>query len=213
MLSTTENKPRVRSVLLNSVLMLTLLIASASFPTHVLAASEYTMTDLGTLGGSNSFPYGINQAGKVVGYSHIAGDAETHAFVWDSGVMTDLGTLGGTYSTPFAFNNTGKAINEAGQVIGYSTITGNTSYHAFVWNSGVMADLTLGGSYSFPTAINEAGQVVGQSNLEGDTSNHAFLWDSGVMTDLGTLGGSESYPVAINEAGQVIGYSTTEGGQ
>jgi len=192
-------------------------LAMVSTPQTVRAAgpsaNAYTLTDLGTLGGSNSSAYGINNAGEIVGYSHITGDAETHAFVWNSGVMTDLGTLGGNYSSPYAGNNTGKAINEAGQVIGVSNIAGNASYYGFVWDSGVMTELTLGGSSSQTNAINQAGQVIGQSYLAGDTSNHAFLWDSGVMTDLGTLGGSDSYPVAINEVGQVIGYSTTAGGQ
>jgi probable HAF family extracellular repeat protein len=116
--------------------------------------------------------------------------------------MTDLGTLGGNHSHTVA-------INEAGQVIGLSTLADDVSQHAFVWDDGVMTDLgTLGGSYTQPTAINEAGQVLGLSYLAGDASRHAFVWEDGVMTDLSTLGGSYSYPVAINEAGQVIGLST-----
>jgi len=113
--------------------------------------------------------------------------------------MTDLGTLGGSISQPVA-------INEAGQVMGYSQTVGGTQ-HAFVWDMGVMSDLTLGGSNSYAYAINEAGRVLGQSSLAGDASFRAFVWDSGVMTELGTLGGSNSQPVAINESGQVTGYS------
>ena len=51
------------------------------------------MTDLGTLGGSYSYPMAINEAGQIIGYSGTAGNAEQHAFVWQGGVMTNLGTL------------------------------------------------------------------------------------------------------------------------
>ena len=199
---TTKSKLRMMSALLNIMLMLTLLIGSAAFPTNVLATAPYTLTDLGTLGGNSSFAYAINEVGQVIGYSTIAGSQQQHAFVWESGVMTDLGTLGGSYSGAFA-------INEAGQVIGNAqTVLGEQ--HAFVWESGVMTDLgTLGGSRSVALDINEAGQVIGWAYTAGDASTHAFVWDSGVMTDLGTLGGRSSYAQAINETGQVIGYAYT----
>ena len=41
------------------------------------------MVDLGTLGGSQSFAVAVNDHGQVVGYSHTAGDAESHATLWD----------------------------------------------------------------------------------------------------------------------------------
>jgi probable HAF family extracellular repeat protein len=56
------------------------------------------MTDLGTLGGSYSFPSDINDRGQIVGYSTTASD-EIHGFVWQNSTMMDMGTLGGTYSS------------------------------------------------------------------------------------------------------------------
>src|SRR5215207_10175943 len=56
------------------------------------------MKDLGTLGGTNSYAYGINDSGQVVGYSDTA-NSGPHAFLYDStNGMKDLGTLGGTNS-------------------------------------------------------------------------------------------------------------------
>ena len=61
------------------------------------------MTDLGTLGGSVSVAYGINNGGQIVGESKIASGA-FHAVLWENGTMTDLGTLGGPNSVAFGIN-------------------------------------------------------------------------------------------------------------
>ena len=79
-----------------------------------------TMQDLRTtLGGADSYAYGINEAGQVVGASGTAG-RDTHAFLYSNGTMQDLGTLGGTFSAA-------QDINEAGQVVGRAKIAGNTA--------------------------------------------------------------------------------------
>ena len=53
-------------------------------------------------------------------------------------------------------------MNEAGQVIGDSYTAGDTAHHGFVWQDGIVADLSLGGSYSYVSNINEAGQRADQ---------------------------------------------------
>ena len=62
------------------------------------APSHFAVVDLGTLGGTFSVAYGINDRGQIDGFSTIPGDKATHAFVLNHGVMTDLGTLGGPNS-------------------------------------------------------------------------------------------------------------------
>jgi len=134
-------------------------------------AEMYTITDLGTLGGTTSSAYGINDSGQVVGSSSITGGTATHAFLYDAGGMTDLGTLGGTYTTA-------QGINDSGQVVGYSSTTGNTAPHAFVYDGGIMTDLdallaSADWTLIAAQAINNLGQIAGYGDLNGET--HAFL--------------------------------------
>jgi len=124
--------------------------------------------------------------------------------------VTDLGTLGGEESESGA-----AAINDAGQVVGDTDVTGpfvdgHPPHHAFVWTGGKMTDLgTLGGPNSSATGINARGQIVGVSDTAISGEAHAFLYDGGRMTDLGTLGGKKSEAYGINAAGDVVGKTNT----
>lgn len=112
-----------------------------------------------------------------------------------------LGTLGGSFSS-------GLAINDAGQVVGYSYGPGNGYAHAFRWFGGTMEDLgTLGGSHSYASGINGAGQIAGYAYGPGNSYVSAVVWSGGGVAALGTLGGSQSIAQSINDAGQVAGYS------
>jgi probable HAF family extracellular repeat protein len=173
----------------------------------------YQVTDLGTLGGTDSVARAINDSGQVTGYAATA-DGAHHAFLWNGSAMQDLGTLGGTDSF-------GYAINAKGQVTGYASTAGDAETHAFLWNGSAMQDLgTLGGTRSFGYAINANGQVTGDAAtagmLEDEEVFHAFLWNGSAMQDLGTLGGSQSadtsqgsHSSAINAKGQVTGWAST----
>ena len=117
--------------------------------------------------------------------------------------MTDLGA----YSI-------GTAINDLGQVAGYSNIYGRNQ--AFVTNSSGQKIIvgSLGGCCSDGAyGINASGQVTGEANAAKSNDLHAFTSDSNAqMVDLGTLGGRESWGYDINDSGQVTDYATTANG-
>ena len=164
------------------------------------STQKYSITDLGTLGGSTTVAYGINGNGQIVGKSlvKLKKGYTYHAFLYSAGTMTDLGTLGGDYSEA-------RAINKYGDVAGFSNLcAGCYPYHAFLYHNGHMKDLgSLGGGSSNAYGINDFGEVVGDS-YTASNQDHAFLYSGGKMTDLGSFGDA-SVAEAINTSGVVVG--------
>jgi probable HAF family extracellular repeat protein len=93
------------------------------------------LTDLRTLGGSNSQALDLSDSGLVVGTSDLA-DGTHHAFVWKNGVMHDVGVVPGDLCS------NGRAINSRGRAIGTSTDCMGNVKHMFLWENGAIHDLT-----------------------------------------------------------------------
>ena len=90
--------------------------------------AEGKLRNLGTFaGGTQSFAYGINRQGQIVGSSD-AKETPLHAFIYTNRSMQDLNQLipadSGWVLTE------ARAINEAGQIVGYGIIKGER--HAFL---------------------------------------------------------------------------------
>ena len=171
------------------------------------------MIDLGTLGGTEGWPWGLNSKGQVTGQSNLVGDAQYHAFLWDRGVLKDLGTLGGDKSSA-------RWINDAGEVVGRADVVpGVTGRHGFLWKKGTMTDLGIlpGDNCATAYAINSSEQIVGDSgNCSG--FNRGFLWENGgPIVDLQTLvlPGSDvtiQETNYINDAGEISGFGMNSNG-
>ena len=196
---------------------------------HAFRSQNGVTTDLGVLpGGSNSFPFGINTWGWVIGASEDGvidpgtGNPEVFAVLWRDSQVINLGTFGGNESTA-------SDVNDLGQIVGFSANTVPdpfslfgyaTQTRPFLWQHGVMRELdTLGGPDGAAYLINELGQIVGQFTLDsnpnpptGFPSTHSILWEpNGKPVDLGTLGGTSGIPNWINNRGQVVGQANLTG--
>ncbi|MGB9619530.1 MAG: PEP-CTERM sorting domain-containing protein [Armatimonadota bacterium] len=197
-------------------------VAGQSGYAAIHAAAWYTgisgqeaIYDLGTLGGTHSFSFGLNDAAQIVGQSEMPGNRCGHAFLWTlQDGMTDLGTL------PISPNTTGTGINNLGQVVGY---TGSgTDSRAFVWENGTIryidADAEQVSEATFAMDINDSGLVVGSMYVEEPDGVvlHACIWDllAGARTDLGVLAGfGDTSLHAVNALGHAVGLAirqTTE---
>jgi probable HAF family extracellular repeat protein len=167
-----------------------------------LFAVTYQVTDLGTLGGTWSYAYGINDLGHVVGMSPTA-NGEVHAFLWtpETG-MLDL-------APPGSGRSEAHGVNETGQVVGYGTGTGMV--RAFVWTATEgMRNLELfGGNSSLGLSINASGIMGGRiSGPMGASVTSSVLWTAsgyelvdGVNFASGVAG--------FNEHGQAVGSAET----
>jgi probable HAF family extracellular repeat protein len=170
----------------------------------VANAQTYHVTDLGTVGGTNSRATAINSSGQVVGYSQNSA-GQLRAFLYSGGSIQDLGANGGVGSTA-------SAINDSGQIVGdYTFGTGPDPVRkGFSYTSGSgMHDIgSLGGAWNEPYGLNNAGQIVGISNT-GAGAFRAYVYNGSTYTNLGTLGGNWSYAIGINDSGVIVGDANT----
>ncbi len=195
--------------LLTRLGILAMFTAGAMVGTMTVHAAplKYRLTDLGTLGGNQSYVSAINSSGQATGESNIGDVSDSfHPFLWNGSTMQNIGSLGGSR----AF---GQAINDSGHVAGSARTPGDEATHAFIWDGTSLLDLgTLGGTNSNTGAMNASGHVVGTSQTIDDLAQHAFLWDGIVMQDLGTFGGTNSNATDVNDLGQVTGTASLPGG-
>jgi probable HAF family extracellular repeat protein len=164
-------------------------------------------------GDLDGFGLAINDRGQAVGISTNCPSElfvfPSHAVLWPNGPNGDVIDLGNLGSTMF---NIAFGINNRGQVVGQSGLTGDMAFHAFLWQDGAMTDLgTLPGDVvSWAETINSKGEAVGTS-FDANSNMHPFVWRDGMMTNLNTLIPPDSPWLLLealgnNDRGQIVGY-------
>jgi probable HAF family extracellular repeat protein len=144
------------------------------------------MQDLGTLGGPDAWAALVNEKGQVAGISYTSFTANANngpctgpnapaidPFFWDKDTgMIDIGSFGGTCGITNALNN-------RGQVVGQSYLTGNLIAHAFRWDKNANPQLldlgTLGGDNASGMWINDAGDVIGYADVPNPSGCSGLL--------------------------------------
>jgi probable HAF family extracellular repeat protein len=210
------------------------LLAILGIPGPVIQAqgpkpARYTVTDIGTLGGANSFAYSNNNSGMVAGGANTPGQndfmAQT-AFVWYGGKPIPVG--------PPGLNSEGSAASANGSVA-LLTETANLDPNgedfcefgthrqcvAAVWRNGTLTPLRplKGGNNNMAFFANSMGEVVGTSEIGTPDATcatpfqvrrfEAVKWSpNGVPTPLRPLpNDTVSFAFTNNDVGQAVGMS------
>ena len=154
------------------------MLAVSTPPT--LAGVEYTLVDLGTLGGSRAIAYAVSDNGQAAGAARDP-SSTWHAFRWNStDGMVELG-INASLSSSYGINN-------AGHVTG-SYQQPDTGLQAYRWtmDDGLIDLPDLGGGQSAASEISNTGIIAGDSFLPTGESHAVFWDDQNVIHDLGTF--------------------------
>jgi probable HAF family extracellular repeat protein len=161
--------------------------------------------------------FSINDLGQTVGASgscapfnpiFLYNFQPVNALLWQNGKAINLGSLGGVT------NNFAHDINNRGQVVGGSDVTGDSTTHAFLWPgpNNKMQDLGAVDDdiFSIALGINDLGQVVGASLETDGMTISAFVRHNGNLVDLNKrIAGRTNLfletACSINFKGQIIG--------
>jgi probable HAF family extracellular repeat protein len=133
--------------------------------------SDGTQIDLGFPEGSFSYPYGINEAGQIVGFAGYNYGVQ-RGFIYNDGVVTYFDAAGDRSSCA-------RDINNEGQVVG-EFINSSGQAQAFLYSDGTRINLNdlidppSGWILQDARAINDAGQIVGVG-VDPEGYGHAWL--------------------------------------
>jgi probable HAF family extracellular repeat protein len=145
--------------------------------------AQYNVSNLASLGGTNSAGNSINDQSWVAGYSRLTGDQARHATLWRNGsTAEDLGTLAGPNNS-LNSNVTWNVKNTNGIIVGISQ-TATPEPLGEHWSSAAF----YGGAFGF--------------------INLGFVWEQGQMRGLPNFpGGNNGFATGANNLRQVVGWA------
>jgi probable HAF family extracellular repeat protein len=151
-----------------------------------------------------TFATSVNRFDHAVGAGYVMGPlggiAQAHALKWVNGSATDLGNLGGHFAVPLAINSAND------QIVGYSTLPGDTTVRAFSYANGHMTgfDTLPGATESYPYDITDNHYIVGAAVVDGITQ--PFRLRNGVVNALSVPAGTRAGAAyAANNIGAAVG--------
>jgi probable HAF family extracellular repeat protein len=185
------------------------------------------MKDLGSFGAIRARAVAVNESGEVAGMicsTGGSGKSFAHAVRWRRGEVTELERL------PIGWQSGANAIDDDGNVVGFSSGDSTRIHHAARWGgrSAALTDLgqfaDLRASTAFGT--NRDGWVVGSAgassgwgcfaSIEDTRGERAFIVRDGPLVDLDTrvvddVGWILQAARAIDDAGDIAGWGLRAG--
>lgn len=168
--------------------------------TRSVFAISYTYTTIDVPGASDTFVFGVNDAGQMVGHYYDA--SGQHGF----------SLSGGSFSTidfPGASVTVANGINDTGQTVGY--YRDGSMYRGFLLTSGSFSTIDYpGAEATFVFKINDTGQIVGWyddwvSGVPSSGVPHGFSLTGSSFSTIDFPGALDTHAYGINDTGQIVG--------
>jgi 6-phosphogluconolactonase (cycloisomerase 2 family)/uncharacterized membrane protein len=178
---------------------------------HGFLLRNGNLTTLSFPGASDTYAFGINNSGIVVGYwdllNSVGGVVAYHGFMWKAGVFQQVDFPGSVDSSILGINVHGDFVGSWDSGI-HSPIA-----HGFICSSKQCTSFDVpvaGATLTQPDDINANGQIAG-AYVDGGLI-HAFLIDGKNFTSLDFPGATSTVAWGINTAGQIVGtYHNADG--
>lgn len=166
------------------IVAIALATAISTFARMPIGLPSYSVTNLGSIGGTISRGNSINNSDWIAGYSFVTGNTRRRATLWvNGGAATDLGSLAG----PTGYSSVVWPVKNNGGMIAGITQTAIDDPNDENWSCSVFL-------YGVP------------ENITGNTCV-GFVWRNGQMTALPTLGGPNGFAAGGNNRGQITGWA------
>jgi probable HAF family extracellular repeat protein len=164
--------------------------------THGFLYTNGDVTSIMAPGSRNTFAYGINNAGQIVG-SASGSTSSTYGFLYANNNFMII-------SVPGSGSTIARGINDNGQIVGTAIDSGGRQ-NGFLYNAGTFTALTVPGNLNtYAYGINNSGQIVGTfSNSDGHQSG--FLYNKGNFTTIDVPDSTDTLAYGINNLGQIVG--------
>jgi len=187
--------------------LLACVLTGLTLPTH--AAGSFSFTAIDFPGATDTYTFGINDSGEIVGFFREAGRSG-HGFLRSAtGAFTAI-------DVPGAATTSALKINRVGQIVG-TFVDARGKFHGFLRApTGTVTTIDVPGAIgTYAQGINNAGQIVGaftkleNASIEPDSGVQAFLprgflrTETGAITTFSAPGATNT--TAINSRGHIVG--------
>lgn len=159
------------------------------------------VTEIGTLGGTDSIASAINDNGQIVGVSTTSNGTQRAFLYTNESGMIDL-------NTELTGNTSAVAINELGQVLLVNSPPGSALAYSYLLQN---PDGNLVEIDPWPGEQFNGEGLSDNSTITGLINRRTVVYSTTTgLRRIGTLGGERSSPAAINDRGWVTGWSYLE---
>jgi len=171
-------------------------------------------TTLNAPGADFVIPYGVNDAGTIVGFAvspTVAGP-----FVYSNGSYNVQNGPANASQYYAAINNSSAKLLVT-YTFGTTTPFPSSITSSLVTGSGTTPIVVPGSTNTAASGVNTSGEIVGVYNLTfdlstGTTSAASFLYNNGVYTTVSVPGSLSTFVSGINDQGQIVGSFTDSHG-